>query len=113
MVSFMGKNGRKYYDNAGASLGAKGGTVWVAPMDDVAGISNRAGVATGTGHAPGPLASYLKSDPIYGIAVPRSSVSLRVPGAADAGANRHFRPGGFTGVEHNGAWKSSTTVSWI
>lgn len=113
VVSFMGSNGRKYYDNASATLGAPGGSVWVAPMDDIAGISNRAGVVTGTGHAPGPLLSYLKGDSIYGIAVPRSSVSLRLPSAADAGANQHFRLGGVTGVEHKGVWKSSNVREFI
>ncbi|MFA7369718.1 MAG: hypothetical protein WC334_08755, partial [Kiritimatiellales bacterium] len=113
VVSFMGKNGAKYYNSPSATLGAKGGTVWVSPLDDVAGISTRSGVVTGTGHAPGPLQSYLKGEPIYGIAVPKNSVSLRTPTITDAGVNRHFRLGGATGVEHNGVWKSSNIREFI
>jgi uncharacterized protein RhaS with RHS repeats len=106
-ASFMGKNGPKYYDNPSATLGPRGGAVWMSPLEDTAGMTNRAGVVTGTGHAPGPLTSYLKGDDIYGVAVPKNKISPRMPTAADPGANRHFRPGGFTGVEHNGVWSSS------
>lgn len=109
----MGKKGETYFSSPTATLGAKGGTVWVAPLEDVAGISNRAGVVTGTGHAPGPLQSFLKGEDIFGIAVPKNEVSLRLPTAMDAGANRHFRTGGYTGVEHNGVWRSSGVREFI
>ena len=113
VVSFMGKNSPIYYDSPVATLGARGGTVWVAPSNDVSSISSRAGVVTATGHAPGPLASYLKGDDIYGIAMPRSNLKLRLPTKLDAGANRHFRLGGETGVEHNGIWKSSKVREFV
>jgi hypothetical protein len=113
VVSFMGKNAPKYYDNQLATLGAQGKRLWVSPIDDVSKISNRAGVVTGTGHAPGPLRSYLRGDDIYGIAVPTSKVSMRLPTAADAGATKHFRPGGYAGVEHKGIWKSSNVREYV
>jgi RHS repeat-associated protein len=113
MVSFMGKNGIHYYDHAAATLGAAGGSVWMAPLEDVAGIVNRAGVVTKTGHAPGPLMSFLKGDEIYGIAVPGKNLLFKLPSLTDSGANKHFRLGGITGVEHNGAWKSSNVRELI
>jgi len=113
VVSFMGKNAEKYYSINSPTLGAKGGIVWVSPIEDVADIANRAGIVTRTGHAPGPLASYLKGDSIYGIAIPRESLKLRSPNAMDAGVNRHFKLGGLTGVEHNGVWRSSDVREFI
>lgn len=113
MVSFMGKNGIRYYDNTAATLGAPGGLVWMAPLEDIAGVSSRAGVVTASGHAPGPLMSYMKGESIFGIVVPRDALSFRSPTALDAGANRHFRPGGFTGVEHNGVWRSSNVTELV
>ncbi len=107
VVSFMGKRAVEFYAKDGATLGVKGGTVWVAPLTDVQHVSSRGGIVTATGHAHGVLSSYLHGDAIYGIAVPRASVQLRFPTTSDAGINRHFRPGGITGVEHNGVWTSS------
>jgi hypothetical protein len=113
VVSIMGKNGLKYYNNDAATLGGKGGTVWVAPLDDYAALSTRVDVVTSAGHAPGVLRSYLKGEPMYGIAVPRDGLKLRLPTAADAGANVHWRPGGFTGVEHKGVWTSSGVREFV
>jgi hypothetical protein len=113
VATLMGKNGPKYYNNAGATLGGKGGTVWIAPLEDYASLSTRSDVVTATGHAPGVLNSYLKGDSMYGVAVPKNDLSLRLPAATDAGANRHWRPGGFTGVEHDGAWTSSGVREFI
>ena len=110
----MGKNGPRYYDNADATLGAPGRGVWVAPAGDVKQIQTRAGVVFGTGRAPGPTASYLGGESIYGIAVPRSSISLRLPSEVDQGANIHFRLGGFTGVQQkNGEWINSNVREFI
>jgi RHS repeat-associated protein len=115
VVSFMGKNGRTYYDKAGATLGAQGGTVWVAPGNDIARVASRSDAVVATGLAPGPLASYLAGDPIYGIAVPRRAVDLRLPSAQSRGANRHFRFGGYVGAEHQatGTWSSSDVREYV
>ncbi|KAF1039400.1 MULTISPECIES: DUF6531 domain-containing protein [Burkholderia] len=108
-ASLMGKNGPRYFDKPGATLGAPGGLTWLAPAEDYAGVATRADAVTGTGHAPGVLESYMKGDPIYGIAVPKDAVDVRPPLSTDSGANRHWRPGGFTGVENSktGEWTSS------
>jgi hypothetical protein len=43
------------------------------------------------------------------VAVPKDAVTVRPPMATDGGANRHWRPGGYTGVENSttGQWTSS------
>ncbi len=110
----MGKNGPVYYNKADATLGRQGGSVWVAPLSDVQHVQNRAGVVFSTGRAPGPTTSYLKGEPIFGIAVPRSAISLRLPGAGDQGANVHFRLGGYTGVQqNNGLWINSGVREFV
>ena len=113
MVSFMGKNAQIYYDKTNATVGAKGGTVWVSPLEDIAYVSNRAGVVTASGHSPGPLSSYLKGDPIYGIAIPTKDLKLRISNLSDAGINRHWRPGSFTGVEYKGNWIANDVREFV
>ena len=104
--SLMGKNGPTYFDKPDATLGRSGGLTWLAPTGDYAGVATRADAVTATGHAPGVLQSYLSGDPIYGISVPADAVDVRPPVATDSGANVHWRPGAYTGVQN------STTSEW-
>lgn len=108
-ASLMGARGPKYYDNPNATLGAPGYQMWLAPAEDYAGVTNRAAAVTATGKAPSVVQSYRTGEPIYGIAVPKDAVSVRLPAATDGGANEHWRPGGFTGVQNSktGEWTSS------
>lgn len=83
--------------------------MWLAPAEDYAGVTNRAAAVTATGKAPSVVQSYRTGEPIYGIAVPKDEVSVRLPAATDGGANEHWRPGGYTGVQNSktGEWTSS------
>ncbi|WP_096721880.1 DUF6531 domain-containing protein [Paraburkholderia acidicola] len=108
-ASLMGERGPKYYDKPDATLGAKGYATWLAPTEDYAGVTNRAAAVTATGKAPGVLESFRTGKPMYGIAVPKDAVDVRPPVETDGGANEHWRPGGYTGVQNSttGDWTSS------
>src|SRR5258707_269574 len=98
---YPGKNGPTYFDKPDATLGRSGGLTWLAPTEDYAGVATRADAVTATGHAPGVLQSYLQGNPIYGISVPAHAVDVRPPAASDSGANAHWRPGAYTGVQNS------------
>lgn len=109
VVTFGGSNMRRLYDRHDATLGAADGNVWAMPIDDAARLQSRSDVVTQTGHAPGVTRSYLEGSPFYGVSVPTRSLSLRSPMAADAGINPHWRPGGYSGVQHDGQWTQNAT----
>lgn len=113
VVTFGGARMPGYVDSPSATLGGPGGTVWVMPLDDAGRLRSRADVVTQTGRAPGVTESLRTGAPMYGLAVPTNSLALRSARPTDAGANAHYREGGFTGVQRQDGWYQNPTREFI
>ncbi len=109
VVTFGGSNMPRYVDRPDATLGGRGGTVWAMPIDDAAALRTRADGVTQTGRAPGVTNSFRTGEPMYGLSIPSEHVPLRHPTSMDAGANAHFRAGGYTGVSRRNGWYQNPT----
>jgi hypothetical protein len=101
-VAFFGESNVGFYTAENATLGAKGKSFFMMPLEDSAVVTNAGSAARYTGMSPSTLKAYKEGGDIFGISFPTKGMQVRVPTAADAGGWPHFLEGGHTAVRLEG-----------
>ncbi len=97
-VTFFDKDIANRFQQPGATLGPKGGQVWMMPAEDAKGLRTKGEIVRATGNAPRPVQVYRSDSDMYGLAVPLEGVSRRHATASDAQGWPHYLEGGNTAV---------------
>jgi len=103
-VAFFGENNIRFYNVENATLGAKGKSFFLMPLEDSAVVTSAGSAARYTGMSPSTLKAYAgeKGGDIFGISFPTKGMEVRLPTAADALGSPHFLEGGHTAVRLEG-----------
>jgi hypothetical protein len=102
-VAFFGQDNLKYYNAQGATLGAKGRSFFLMPLEDSGVVNDAASAARYSGMSPSTLKAYISDSDVYGISFPTDGMTLAPPTTADAMGWPHFLEGGHTAVLGEGA----------
>jgi hypothetical protein len=101
-VAFFGQDNLGFYTAENATLGAKGRSFFMMPLEDSAVVTNAETARLYTGMSPSTVKAYQEGGDIFGISVPTDGMEVGLPTAADARGWHHFLEGGHTAVRLEG-----------